>query len=87
MIFWHQIIKEDVQELQKRTLGKNYCNDGDIEGELCSKCELGYFPDKNGGCSYTENCKISYKGQCIECENDHVLIGLKICKKDLVFIN
>ena len=70
--------------LKKCTLGKNYCNECDIQGELCSKCELGYYPDKNGGCSYTDNCKISYKGQCIECENDHILVGkdfeFKLCK-------
>ena len=70
--------------IQKCTLGKNYCDECDILGELCSKCTNGYYPDKNGGCSFTENCKISNKGQCLECDNDYILIGkdleLKYCK-------
>ena len=69
---------------QKCILGKNYCNECDSEAKLCKICEKGYFPDKNGGCAYTENCKISIKGECMECENDYILIGkdfeLKICK-------
>jgi hypothetical protein len=38
--------------------GKNYCNKCDLNGKLCEKCERGYYPDENGGCTYTENCKI-----------------------------
>ena len=73
---------------KKCTLGKNYCSECDIEGGLCRKCEIGYYPDKNGGCSYTEHCNISNKGECMECENNFILIGkdfeLKICKnKDI----
>ena len=52
---------------------------------LCVKCSAdNYFPDKNGGCTYTENCKISYKGECIECKQNFLKIGKKgewvICK-------
>ena len=64
--------------------GKNYCNDCDDEQKICKKCELGFFPDNNGGCSYTDNCKFSYNGNCLKCKNDFILIGndnnLKICK-------
>ena len=31
----------------------------------CNKCEKGYYPDQNGGCSYTDNCQISYKGKSL----------------------
>ena len=70
--------------IKKCIVGKNYCLLCNLEGELCSKCELGFTPDKNGGCSYTENCQISNKGECIQCEDNFILIGqeseLKICK-------
>jgi hypothetical protein len=66
------------------SIGNNYCEECDLNGELCKKCENGYFPDKNGGCAYTDNCKLSTKGECIECETDYLLIGInsdfKICK-------
>ena len=69
---------------EKCIFGKNYCQECGEEGKICKKCELGYYPDKNGGCSYTENCIISYNGNCIQCENNYILIGkefdLKICK-------
>ena len=64
--------------------GKNYCNKCDLNGKLCEKCERGYYPDENGGCTYTENCKISNKGECIECKQNFLKIGKKgeweICK-------
>ena len=59
----------------KCTLGKNFCNECDEDSKLCNKCENGYFPDKIGGCSYMPNCKSSYKGKCLECEEDYILIG------------
>ena len=31
------------------------------------------FPDDNGGCSYTDNCDISYKGRCLKCKEDYIL--------------
>ena len=39
--------------------------------EKCDICENGYFPDNNGGCSYTSNCDISYKGECFKCNKDY----------------
>ena len=64
--------------------GKNYCNECNENGELCINCEKGYFPDENGACTYTENCKISYKGECIECKENFIKVGKKsewqICK-------
>ena len=69
---------------KKCEVGANYCNECNIQGELCKICENGYIPDKNGGCSYTTNCKFSYNGECLECEDNYILIGkdleLKICK-------
>ena len=69
-------------------MGENYCIECNEEGNLCKKCEEGYFPDENGACSYTDNCEISYEGKCIKCIEDFVLIGeifyfgdgLKMCK-------
>ena len=57
-------------------------------GEKCDICEDGYFPDNNGGCTYTSNCEISYKGECNKCNKDFFLTGkkndvipdFKICK-------
>ena len=52
-------------------------------------CVVGYFPYENGGCSYTDNCEISYKGKCLKWKEDYILIGqediynndaIKICK-------
>lgn len=67
--------------------GNNYCEKCNFEQNLCEKCENGYFQDNNGGCSYTDNCEISYNGECLKCKNDYILIGirnyydtLKICK-------
>ena len=47
-------------------LGKNSCIECTEEGNLCKVCEEGYFPDENGGCSYTYNCEVSYQGKCIK---------------------
>ena len=74
---------------KKCIFGNNYCGQCNIEGNLCTSCEEGYFPDENGGCSYSENCEISYNGECLKCKKDYILIGktpyyddytLKICK-------
>ena len=68
--------------VKKCIVGKNYCNKCKEENNLCNECEAGYYPDKNGGCSYDENCEISYGGHCIKCQENYYLIGeeLKICK-------
>ena len=63
---------------------KNFCIECDENGELCEKCEKNYYPDDNGGCSYSGGCKISYKGECLQCEENYILIGeednIKMCK-------
>ena len=73
---------------KKCRVGYHNCLECKEEGNLCKLCEEGYFPDENGGCSYTPNCEISYKGECIECKDNYILIGIdeylnegiKICK-------
>ena len=79
--------------IQKCLIGKNYCYECEIDGKYCKTCEEGYYPDENGGCSYSNNCKISYRGECVECNDGYLLIGqkfgLKYCKsiKSEDFIN
>ena len=76
---------------KKCQLGKNHCNFCSEDGKTCKECDVGYFPDENGACSLTENCEISYIGQCLKCKENFVLIGtqshyqaiddyIKICK-------
>ena len=69
---------------EKCILGKNFCNECDINGKSCIECEEYYYPDENGGCTYTEGCEISYMGECLKCKNGLILVGrendLKICK-------
>ena len=69
---------------KKCILGRNNCNECDINGNFCKTCEENYFPDENGGCSYTGGCEISYNGECLKCKEGSILIGkqneLKICK-------
>ena len=67
--------------------GKNYCSKCNEKEDLCETCEIGYFPDENGGCSFTDNCLISYKGNCLEYSENFILIGnmeeekgFKFCK-------
>ena len=67
---------------QKCSFGSNYCEQCNQEGKLCETCESGYFPDEYGGCSYTDNCEISYKGECIKCKEDYILIGENDISKD-----
>ena len=67
------------------TLGKNYCTKCDEDEKLCSACESGLFPDENGACSFVGNCEISYRGTCLKCKENYILIGgeqdtFKICK-------
>ena len=65
------------QPSRQCSIGKNYCHECSDNLDMCKICEVGYFPDRNGGCSYTDNCELSYKGECIQCKNDYVLIGKK----------
>ena len=55
----------------------------DENESLCSKCIEGYFPDENGGCSYTDNCEISYKGKCLKCKNDDFEDGKNYCANEV----
>ena len=68
----------------KCILGENYCNQCSEDAKTCNVCEEGYYPDKIGGCSYIPNCYSSYKGKCLQCEEEYILIGDKnsfqICK-------
>ena len=62
-------------------VGNNYCLSCNKEETLCEECDSGYFPDENGGCASIPNCEISYKGECLQCIEDFLLIGdnIKIC--------
>ena len=60
---------------KKCLLGNNYCKECEEDSKLCKICEEGYFPDENGGCSYTNNCEISSHGECIKCKDNYILIG------------
>ncbi len=70
--------------LKKCFMGQNFCEECNSEETLCSRCKTSYYPDENGQCSYTDNCELSYKGECFQCKNDYLLIGqegvLRICK-------
>ena len=43
--------------------------------EVCIKWDEGYYPNENGACSLATNCKISYKGQFIECKENYIILG------------
>ena len=62
-------------------MGNNYCLLCNTEETLCEECDIGYFPDKNGACATIPNCEVSYKGECLQCIEDFILIGekIKIC--------
>ena len=65
--------------------GKNYCKECDTENQLCHNCEYGLYPDENGGCSYSNQCKISFKGECLECKDNFILLKKnKMCKSILI---
>ena len=66
---------------EKCILGNNYCLECNEEGNLCKECDISYYSDLNGGCSYTDNCEISYKGECLKCKENFILNeNNKICK-------
>ena len=70
--------------IEKCFLSQNYCKKCDVDGKYCQICEQGLYPDLNGACSFIENCEISYKGYCLKCTDDYILIGedqgIKVCK-------
>lgn len=51
----------------------NYCIECKNSTQ-CETCELGFFPDSNGGCSNVENCEISENGICRKCMDNFALI-------------
>ena len=62
-------------------INKNYCIK--CNEDICISCENNYFPDENGGCSYTDNCLISSNGICYQCKEDYFLIidnNYNLCK-------
>ena len=63
------------ENARKCRLDNSYCIECTEDGKLCKICDIGYFPDENGGCSLTENCEISYKGECLKCKDNYILIG------------
>ena len=65
---------------QKCTAGLNFCDQCNSKETLCLVCDIGYYPDENGACSYTDNCEISYNGDCLNCKNDFYLLDNKFCK-------
>ena len=74
-------IKGECEPSKKCELGYNYCVQCDEKGKLCKECDIGYYPDENGGCSYSDNCKISYQGKCLNCNADYVLLSeVGVCK-------
>ena len=67
--------------IEKCIPGKNYCEECNDFGNLCKICEKGYFPDENGACSNTNNCKLSFKGECFDCSENFFLVEkTKSCK-------
>ena len=80
--FWKSLQKmQPIIGSQKCTAGKNYCLECSENEKLCKECEYGFYPDENGGCSYSKDCKISLKGECLECKQDFVLINKNgMCK-------
>ena len=75
---------------RKCNVGKNNCLECSEKGNLCKICENDYYPDDNGGCSYTNNCEVSERGRCLKCKKNYILIwvnnyfndGIKICKSN-----
>ena len=61
----------------KCILGNNYCQECSEDEKTCKTCEIGLFPDENGACSFIDNCKISYKGKCLQCKKNYILVGFE----------
>ena len=62
----------------KCIVGINQCLQCDEENKICKQCFDGYYPDENGGCAYIENCELSYRGECLKCKDNYILVGEKI---------
>ena len=53
----------------------NLCLQCNQDSTLCQKCEEGYIPDNNGGCTLTKNCDVSYHGSCQTCLQNYSLVN------------
>ena len=84
-------LKGGCENARKCIIENSYCIECSEKGDLCKKYDIGYFPDQNGGCSLTDNCEVSYKGECLKCMDNYILIGrnesdtnirnkIKLCK-------
>lgn len=63
--------------IKKCTTGDKYCLECQENNNLCKKCEIGYFPDEYGGCSYSNNCELSFMGKCLKCKKNYTLVGIE----------
>ena len=66
---------------RKCELGNNYCIECNEDQNLCKICETGLVPDGNGACSYIDNCDVSFRGKCLKCKNNFILIGYELENK------
>lgn len=53
----------------------NLCLQCNENSTLCHTCEQGYLPDNNGGCTLTNNCEVSFHGNCQICKQQYSLIN------------
>ena len=53
----------------------NLCLECNQDLTLCQKCEEGYSPDNNGGCTFTKNCDVSFRGSCQTCLQNFSLVN------------
>ena len=67
---------------KKCKVNTNYCEKCSLDEQLCQECRENFYSDENGGCSYINNCEISYLGKCLKCSEDFLLFGtsIQICK-------
>jgi hypothetical protein len=73
-------------KLKKCSFGKNHCLEWSNDEKLCKECDIGYFPDENENveCSITDNCEVSYKGKCLKCKDNYILIGKRSYHSDIL---
>ena len=57
------------------TPNNNFCLECNQGSTLCQKCENEYLPDNNGGCALTDNCEVSYRGECQICKQNYNLVN------------
>ena len=65
------ILIKNVNSVPECIKGQNFCAECNASTQLCQKClNISYFPDQNGGCSLSKNCKLSNEGICLICNKD-----------------